>query len=360
MSVQVSYKKQFLFGFILILITLSIIETSMRIYDYYDPNCRFIESDALEEENFELKRQICNDNDRLLWNNNPRYLIPNQHSQTINVNQDGFRGKDLQNNPDYRIFVVGGSTTFGVGTTSDSTTIPYFIQEKLTQTFPTHNIEVINAGIPGAYSFTEKNLINERLLAHEPNLVVIYDGWNDLNSDYDQYENSENSEFIEQIVRKIRQSDIATLKVIMKLYFNYKHDSVDIIPFNSHKIEEKVSLWKNTWIDVCNSQKKNNFKTAIMLQPLVGTGDKVLTTEEQSYFVHFNSNQRNQYYQLYANALNELNLTCTSTSDLQNIFDSYSETIFFDSGHVGDKGNKIIADQIYEEILPIILDDISN
>ena len=41
-------------------------------------------------------------------------------------------------------------------------------------------------------------------------------------------------------------------------------------------------------------------------------------------------------------------------------FDSFSETIFYDSGHVGDFGNEIIAEEIFEKILPIITKDIQS
>jgi len=360
MSVQVSYKKQVLFGFLLILIVLSAIETSMRIYDYYSPNCKFIESDVYDEVNFDLKRNICNDNGKLIWNNDPLYLIPNQHFQTININSHGFRGAELQNDPTYRIFIIGGSTTFGVGASSDFTTIPYFIQEKFMQEYPNYNIEVINAGIPNAYSFTEKNLITEKLLTYEPNLLVIYDGWNDLGRDYEQYENSVDYKLMDQIIRKIRQSDFTTPNVILKIYFNYKNNSVDIIPFNSNKIEEKVSLWKNTWIDICNLQEKYDFKTIITLQPLVGTGKKILSVEEQKGFSYADGRSQISNYNEYANTLGELDSICTATFDLRGVFDSQSKTIFFDYGHVGDYGNKIVGNNIYERILPTVLEDLSK
>ena len=189
MSVQVSYKKQFVFGFILVLIILSVIEIGMKIYDYYEPNCRFIESDVYIGMSFEQKRDICNDNGKLVWNNNPLRLVPNQHFKTINVNSEGFRGSELQKNPDYRIFMIGGSTTFGVGTT-DNTTIPSYFEQFVSNDFEKYNVEVINAGIPKAYSFTEKNLIKDKLLNYDPDLLIIYDGWNDLEHEYDQYENS--------------------------------------------------------------------------------------------------------------------------------------------------------------------------
>ena len=136
MSVQVSYKKQTIFFIILILVVLTALEITIRIYDYYDPNCNFVNSDVFSEVDENLKLQICRDNVSLKWEINPLLLIPNQNLDTITVNSDGFRGNELSSNPDYRIFVIGGSTTFGVGATSDSKTIPYFLQEKMNQVFP--------------------------------------------------------------------------------------------------------------------------------------------------------------------------------------------------------------------------------
>ena len=177
MSVQVSYKKQFLFGLILLVMMFSVIEISMKIYDHYVPNCRFIllASDVYSEKSFAEKRDICNDNSKLVWNNDPFYLIPNQHFTTININSDGFRGNEIQENSDYRIFLIGGSTTFGVGATSDYSTIPGYLQQFYDEQFPDKKIEVINAGIPGAYSYTEKYLIENTLLNYNPDLLVIYD-----------------------------------------------------------------------------------------------------------------------------------------------------------------------------------------
>ena len=360
MSVQISYKKQFLIYVLLLLVLLAAVEIILRAYDYFEPNCRFIESDVYDKISFDLKREICIDNDKLVWNNNPLYLIPNQHFKTINVNSDGFRGDELQNNPDYRIFVIGGSTMFGAGSTSDSTTISGYLQEKISAQFPKYNIEIINAGIPKAYSFTESNLIKNKLLEYNPDLLIIYDGWNDLTNDYERYQDSGDYKLMDQIIRLIKQGDYVTPTVLLKLYFNYQHDNINIISFNPSNIEQKVSLWSDAWVDICNLQGEYDFKTVIMIQPIVGTGNKFLSPEEQQYFLHYDSESKIRYYQLYADALPKLNSVCTATYDLRNVFDSFSETIFYDSGHVGDFGNEIIAEKIYEKIMPIVIKDIPN
>tara|TARA_B100001105_G_scaffold190315_1_gene154521 strand:- start:849 stop:1919 length:1071 start_codon:yes stop_codon:yes gene_type:complete len=356
----VSYKKQGLIFVLGLLILLSAVEIIFRGYDYFEPNCRFIESDVYAEMSFDLKRDICIGNDKVVWNNNPLYLIPDQHFKTINVNSDGFRGDKLQNNPDYRIFVIGGSTIFGAGSTSDYTTISGYLEKKISAQFPKYNIEIINAGIPKAYSFTESNLIKNKLLEYNPDLLIIYDGWNDLTTDHEHYFDSADYKLMDQIIRLIRHSDYVTPTVLLKWYFNYQHDNTNIISFNPSNVEQKVSLWSDAWTGICNLQDEYDFKTIVMIQPIVGTGNKLLSQEEQEYFLHYDLESKTHYYQLYANALPKLNSVCTATHDLRNIFDPFSETIFYDSGHVGDFGNEVVAGKIYEKILPIVIKDIPN
>ena len=360
MSVQVSYKKQILFFVLFILVLLTATEIIFRVYDFYNPNCRFLKSDVFTQLDFNTKREICKDNDKLIWYAGDTALIPNQHLKTININSDGFRGDKLQNNTDYRIFVIGGSTTFGVGSISDSNTITHFLQKKISDKFPHHNIEVINAGIPGDYSYTETNLIKNKILSYNPNLLIIYDGWNDLDVKYERYSNPSIEQF-DKIIRVIKQNDYVTPQVLIKLYSNYAYNNaIGSVLFDPSNIKQKVAMWRDAWIDICTLQDKYNFKTIVILQPLVGTGNKHLTPEEQKYFTYWDGKNTLNYYQLYADMLPKLEPTCTATYDLRNVFDSNSETIFFDFGHVGELGNKIIANNIYEKILPTVLEDIQK
>jgi len=354
MSVQVSYKKQITFFILLILISLTIFEIVVRVYDHSFPNCSFLQSEVYDDVNNELKKDICRDNNSLKWTTEPLRLIPNQNLNTINVNSDGFRGNELKKDIDYRIFVIGGSTTFGVGATSDSTTIPFFLQEKINEKFTDKNIEVINAGIPQAYSFTEINLIKEKISTHNPDMLIIYDGWNDLEQDFKSYGLGTDPSFLDKIVRLIGKSDYVTPKVLLTYYFDLKHDNTEVIKFDNSEINEKITLWKNNWKGICDLEVENNFKVIITLQPLVGTGNKILTSEELVYFKKFDGENKIENYNLYLNALNELNSECTGTFNLQNSFDNTSKTIFYDFGHVGDYGNNLIAEDIFKKIIPYI------
>ena len=358
MSVQISYKKQISFFILFFLVLLASIEITFRVYDFYNPNCRFLDSEVFSQMDFDEKRIICQESNKLIWENNENIsIVPNQHFKTININSDGFRGIELQEEVDYRIFVVGGSTTFGNGATSNDVTIPDLLQKKIFDKFPNKNIEVINAGIPSAYSYTETNLIKNKILSYDPNLLIIYDGWNDLERNYEVYSNPSIYQ-LDKIVRFIKQIDYVTPQVIVKLYSNHAYETAEKRIWDKSNIEEKADLWQNSWMNICKLQNEYDFKTVVILQPLVGTGNKQLTLEEEKYFKYYDGENKIKHYQFYADTLAKLESECTKTYDLRNVFDSNSETIFFDFGHIDKNGNNIIAKKFLDIITPIIIEDL--
>ena len=96
-------------------------------------------------------------------------------------NSLGLRGDEIKKEkPDntFRIFAVGGSTTFG-HTALDSETWPALLQQIINEKITGKKIEVINAGINGGTSESGYNLIKNKLLSFDPDLIIMYDGWND-------------------------------------------------------------------------------------------------------------------------------------------------------------------------------------
>ena len=55
-----------------------------------------------------------------------------------------------------------------------------FLQEKISSSTINKNIQVINAGISGSWSEQEVKLVKNKILDFEPDLLVVYDGYNDL------------------------------------------------------------------------------------------------------------------------------------------------------------------------------------
>jgi lysophospholipase L1-like esterase len=373
MSVQVTYKKQVIFYILITLILIFALEGSLRVYFYFDMECLFETADVHLELNYFEKRQICHE----FWyvdSKHPKdaisYYLPNQHGQTINMNNFGFRGPDISYEKPadtFRIFMIGGSTTFGAPASSDSTTIAGYLQEYFNEADMPKTIEVINAGRSSFFSLPEVQLIKSKLLELEPDLFLVYDGWNDIDHTIETHLGKKyQTNWIDDIVEDGGEHfpEYRTLKILRHIQYQLKmatNDSVNNTSpqFDTASIPQKVQLWEERWRDICILGQDKGFGTIITLQPLVGSGNKVLSDLEQIYFEE-HIIQFIPYYEQYADAMKRLEKDCTGTIDLRFVADPYSHTIFYDGGHVVDEGNEIVAKEIYQVILPIVLEDISK
>jgi len=356
MSVQVSYKKQTIFGVMLLLILLGAVEGGARVYEFYEPpNCVLLNSDSYKDVDPFLARQICLDMSQVLYEEKGiLQLKSNQHFPTININSHGFRGPEItMEKPEnlFRIFMVGGSTTFGAGSTSDKTTIPSILEIKLEESNPTVNIEIINAGIPFADSFREVYYVKNKILEYNPDVIIIYDGWNDAfhKRIYDEsihkMENQEDNEI------KFKNFPFyRTPFVINKILGETSNENSEIKQLSNQKV---ILNWKNNLLNLCQIGNEKGFKTFIVVQPLVGTGNKNLSPYELKYL---NSSKSNvlEIINGFTKELEILETTCSGTADFTNVLDGINEPIFYDQGHMNDQGNEIIAENLFNLINPIL------
>ena len=216
----------------------------------------------------------------------------------VTTNSLGFRGSEFsKDKPDttYRIFAVGGSTTHGAMLVNDDETWPAYLQQKFNQIDLEATVEVINVGIMAATTEQESKMIKDRLVDYDPDLIIMYDGWNDI-----------------------------------------QHLTVN----------KTIQNWQS----VCELGIEKGFETIIILQPLAGTGNRVLTDHE-----HQNLNAVNiEKLHLLAENLITLNQYCAKTADFRGIFDYIQHPIFTDEGHTELLGNQIIAENIFAISLPIV------
>ena len=306
LSVQVSYKKQTTLGIIGIIILLLVIEVVANVWWVTQINCEFEQNEIFQNFDEVEKRQLCLDFYNIKTSGDE--IIPNQNADSITINSLGFRGdefSEIKPSNTYRIFLVGGSTMFGAGATSDKATIPGYLQHHLNEKDFGFDIEVINSGIQGADSNTELKSIKQKLVMLSPDLLIIYDGWNDLRANNNQMEVKEN------------------------------------------------------WETICKFGQENDFDVIVTLQPIAGFGNKVLTKQELKY-AHTGEDYTNNpliesssIYQDYAKNLSEIK-TCTKTFDLRGVFDTETGPIYWDQGHVSDRGNSIVAKSLFNTVFSIV------
>jgi len=244
MSMVVSYKKQVLLGILLLLILLTVIEVFANIWLYNFYHCDFENNILFKNEDPKIKRQICLDNIGLELDTqklrNIKETRPNHPNfdttNLVKLNSEGFRAPEFQKyKPEnvFRIFVFGGSTTFGSGVL-DNQTYSYHLQELYDNSSLPFKIEIINTGWAGLWSLPEVTMIKERLIDFDPDLFIVYDGWNDSSE-----QNKKNN------------------------------------PLAS------PTLWQERWMGICDFGKQYGYDTIITLQPMAQQYLQKKTTKSQ-------------------------------------------------------------------------------
>lgn len=364
---KISIKKQSLIMLLLFFILIISVEIIARTYEFVHPYCNLIDKDAFDKTDLYTLRWICIDANLVEWERSGiQHYVPNQYFHTININSQGFRGPEFSpQKPDdvYRIFVVGGSTTFGYGSTSDKTTIPGYIQENFNKVNLDKQIEIINGGIGAATSFEEEYLIRTKLTQYEPDLIVIYDGSNDV-----RYRNHEITLYDEKVNEKdpfkfksykFYRTPFVIWENILRHYET--NPSTESSIHTSKSYSYVIDNWYDNMRKICELGEEKNFSTIIFIQPLLGAGNKTLSPDEKQFFLSdlagFNM-ENNMLYQLYLKS-KSLEDKCVSTHDLTNIFNGISEPLFYDQSHLNEYGNKIIADKIFDLIYPKVTNDLS-
>ena len=220
-------------------------------------------------------------------------------------NSHGFRGDEFEKEkPDniFRIFAVGGSTTWGTGA-ADNETWPAHLQQIINEEIIGKNIEVMNFGLSGATTESYYELIKNKITSLDPDLIIMYDGLND------------------------------------------SHHTTANIP-----TEKTIQNWKSA----CKLAKTEGFDAIIIVQPLPITGKRVLTEQEiENSLTNLPYLQNSQQY---VDSFEELDDVCTKTIDFRGIFDYVQEPVFFDHGHTMSFGNQMIAGNIFSVISPIYFD----
>ena len=256
------------------------------------------------------------------------------------INSQGLRSPEFvmdKPNDVYRIIAVGGSTTFGLGV-EDSFSWPALLQKSLNDLETSKRIEVLNAGVPAATSLQNMNHINQKLINFSPDLIILYEGTNDMGCMLPYFHN-ENTKW----------DDNSMLRLC-----------------GDYELDKYPELLAERFSSLCLKGSKNNFDVIIILQPNVELKSKILTNQElESYF------DRPQYrimledYELMKEYAVLNSKECNSVNDFTGIFDEYDIPLYFDYNHTGNLGNQIISEHIRDLTTPVlfekgILDKIPN
>ncbi|MGI0011411.1 MAG: hypothetical protein ACREAE_08430, partial [Nitrosopumilaceae archaeon] len=218
-------------------------------------------------------------------------------------------------------------------------------------------VEVINAGIAAANSLPETYYIKNTLIDYEPDLFIIYDGWNDSRFHGLDPETKNKVVHLFGFMRSYHSWRTPFVVAhLIDLTYSEQRDYVQNMTINDEIMDKAIFTWESRWIEVCELGKKEGYRTLIAIQPILGTGNKTLSPDESMLFPN------TEYEAGILKMLNgltqsfELENTCEKTVDLRNIFDNISEPVYYDKGHLSDFGNEIVAQKLFELSLPLVVE----
>jgi len=272
-------------------------------------------------------------------------------------------------------FVIGGSTVFGVGSTSDNTTISSNLSKKTGEPW-------FNLGIRGGIALTEYiHLIRFIHKAKKIENIVFFSGMNDIytNMLIDTRSNFDSSfqngiekysckrKFVSYILSKvyfINQQDIIRLpfkKMIMYPFVEQTKNKKEFLT-NEEQINKMFDNFKRNFLLYASLAKQLDIKMTYILQPFVEWTEKKLSDDEISVFKYLETLQIGTEWKTTKNKLTKelydrINSFLSNESNKVNInfIDSHSfyktnETLFVDAVHLNDYGCEITSDFILNNI----------
>ena len=217
--------------------------------------------------------------------NGPDYLIMNSNIAKKYFSDEGFHPDNqsdlflkIKTDSTFRVFVQGASTAVGFPFYHGGS-FPRMLKQRLSQTFPNKNIEVINTGITAVNSYTLLDL-TDKIIDQNPDVVIIYAGHNEY---YGALGVGSSSSFGSHpvVVRSyLFLKNFRFFQLLENGYskiFRHKKNTLNVgettlmevmardqrIPYNSEVYRAGINQFEGNLEKILNKYKKNNIPVII-------------------------------------------------------------------------------------------------
>jgi lysophospholipase L1-like esterase len=291
--------------------------------------------------------------------------------QTININQDGIRltpGTDCSAGS-YRVFTFGGSPMWGTGS-PDWATIAAYLQAGL-ERLKGGRVCVMNFGESG-YVSTQGiiELLVQLESGNVPDLVLFYDGSNDVYSAYQSgragvHDGLDRAAIAftggrkraHPLVEWIKESHafsllrlmVASLKPVSQTsvkFVNYETMGIDVATLSNSVIQ----VYLNNYKIVAALAQEYGFQYYFFWAPIIHAGNKPLTSEEQAIKL---GEADPALVKLYDSTYRKMELRAPEYGNLYymaHIFDGYRSLVWIDDTHPSPVGYRMIAQKMLEVV----------
>jgi len=258
-----------------------------------------------------------------------------------------------------RIFLIGASTAYSAGAVDNEETIGHFMEKELNDLFYSKDkmVEVFTAATPQWSSTHERILIANRLARLEPDLIVALSGaadifWTCQGQDTLEVAPDWYQEFINHSNHHLNLINQPLIK-------KYPRNIFENRSFNRMVENYLYNIKQSAYL-----LSQDNIPLLYALQPSLITSRKSKSKIEKKNYDKFEYRCAIQNksvetgYALLRKSLSEASINNFLFTDLTTIFDEYNDEHFFmDSFHFGDKGSKVIGENLANIALPLIKKD---
>jgi hypothetical protein len=288
----------------------------------------------------------------------------------------------------YRVIVLGGSTVMGDGAPRPSQNLVGMlgraVREQRITAADGRQVEFINAGVDGYNSAQEYLYFVSRLARLEPDLVVVYDGWNDsyvwTDSSIMERMSPFRTKTHEEGTRRIEASysvsgSLLQALVNLKSTLTEGHFRLAMMelpwrllqkPKEDEDADDRSESYDPRLIDFYRENHRalvaladDRLAVAVFLQPLAGTDDRALSEEEKAswWYPEFEWEMGNRlpFYRDARRVLAQLREKSRDNrqvciADVSDSLRSVTETVYADTGHLFPNGNRIVASRMLDEL----------
>ena len=313
-------------------------------------------------------------------------------SKTLTTNSCGLRAVEEPDWSRYRICVLGGSGVFGSYAPRNDKTIPGYIESFFEKKIKDKKIQVINCGHVGHVMSQHLILLHQVILEkYKPDMVVCLAGFNDFLNFIDNLEpgGSRQNEY-QVMIRAIQYGSLGSIfKNVFLKTFRIRHKNLNKVFTKLYQIRQILKQKKNNIntnknvlsslqspLEVARCEKHASYfvqqllyqkslldgfgiKFIAGLQPALGLENGKTLTKKENYISQKYASSRKDYFSYLTGYFDTIEKKMLSIKDDHGIqwvncttaFNDVNRQIFIDSVHMGDVGNKIVAEQLAKEAI---------
>lgn len=285
--------------------------------------------------------------------------------------------KDRKKKDRIRILVTGGSTAHGIGATSIEAAFPAQLQKILTDKFPQQKFEVLNAGVGSFTSVQELDLYLILLRKLNPDLVIMFSGFNDLRHSimkqfspepYREFQKLDQIQFVgplqsRALLRSLLFSILLNMnRVLLKIsriyqvghnFFTHLDTKAlkSHISFDREVAAEELEMFLNVIVAFQAILERQKSKFLFIMQPIINCGQKESPHLSLSWI---DARLKELYLSVLKPKLNILG--STKIKYMLNLNGAVVDQLldrkgFVDSCHLNDTGYRYIAEKISQTLV---------